>query len=128
MYRQTTHSVRVTVRPSYLNDKSQPAESLFVWGYEVEIVNLRPETIQVVAREWQITDGNGLNQKVQGPGVIGKTPVLAPGETFTYTSFANLTTPTGMMAGKYAVESPSKGPLDVAIPAFSLDSPQATAH
>jgi len=124
MYSETTHDIKVTVRPFYLADQSQPSESRFVWAYKVRIENLGGETVQLLRRTWRITDARGQVHEVQGPGVVGEQPVLQPGQSFEYTSGTPLSTPSGIMVGTYhMVDRASGRPFDVAVPAFSLDSP-----
>jgi ApaG protein len=65
----------------------------------------------------------GRQQEVRGPGVVGEEPVLAPGESFEYTSGTPLATPSGIMVGSYEMETHAGESFEVAIPAFSLDSP-----
>jgi ApaG protein len=80
--------------------------------------------VQLLRRTWQITDARGRTQQVHGAGVVGEQPLLEPGESFEYTSGTPLDTPSGFMMGAYHMVVPSSGEtFDVAIPAFSLDSP-----
>ena len=123
MYSETTHSIRVTVKPVYLEDQSSPGENHYVWAYHVRIENLGGDTVQLRNRHWRITDSFGRVQEVRGAGVVGEQPVLKPGEAFEYTSGTPLHTPSGIMVGTYQMETPSGDRFDVAIPAFSLDSP-----
>ncbi|MDJ0386656.1 Co2+/Mg2+ efflux protein ApaG [Roseomonas sp. E05] len=124
VFTATTHGIRVSVRAFYLADQSQPEQSHFVWAYRVTIENLSARTVQLLKRSWQITDGLGREQRVHGPGVVGEQPVLEAGESFEYTSGTPLSTPSGFMRGTYhMVERDSGEAFDVAIPAFSLDSP-----
>jgi ApaG protein len=127
MYQQTTHSIRVTVVPTYLEDQSSPAESHFVWSYHVRIENLGERTVQLLSRHWQITDAAGRTQEVRGPGVVGEQPVLRPGAAFEYRSGTPLGTPSGIMAGSYRMEEEGGEKFDAAIPAFSLDSPHQSS-
>jgi len=123
-YSETTRGIRVTVRAFYLSDQSEPERSHYVWAYRVEIANEGRETVQLLRRTWLITDGLGRTQQVHGAGVIGEQPVLEPGETFEYTSGTPLGTPSGFMRGAYHMVATATGEnFDVAIPAFSLDSP-----
>lgn len=123
-YSQTTRGIAVTVRSTYLADQSRPEESRFVWAYRVRIENQGPDTVQLLRRTWLITDAKGRTQRVDGAGVVGQQPVLQPGEAFEYTSGTPLQTPSGFMAGAYHLVQPGSGEaFDVAIPAFSLDSP-----
>lgn len=126
MYQTTTRGIAVTVNPVYLEDQSSPADNYYVWAYQVRIENQGPQTVQLRTRHWRITDGRGQIQEVRGPGVVGEQPVLRPGQTFEYTSGTPLPTPSGIMVGSYQMESESGETFDVAIPAFSLDSPHET--
>lgn len=123
VYSDTTRDIRVTVEPRFLPDQSQPADNHYVWAYHVRIENLGRETVRLRTRHWKITDALGRLQEVRGPGVVGEQPLLHPGEFFTYTSGTPLSTPSGIMAGSYGMESVSGERFDIAIPAFSLDSP-----
>ncbi|HEX9810069.1 MAG TPA: Co2+/Mg2+ efflux protein ApaG [Alphaproteobacteria bacterium] len=123
MYSATTHSIVITVEPFYLDDESEPGDHRYVWAYRVKIENRGGETVQLKSRYWRITDSRGRIQEVRGDGVVGEQPVLAPGETFEYTSGTPLTTPSGIMVGRYYMETVDGRPLEVDIPAFSLDSP-----
>jgi ApaG protein len=123
MYTATTRAISVTVRPQYLPDQSDPAKSEFVWAYQVRIENKGDVAVQLRSRHWKITDGLGRRQEVKGPGVVGKTPRLKPGETFEYTSGSSLTTPSGFMGGTYQMTSDTGENFDIEIPTFSLDTP-----
>jgi ApaG protein len=89
----------------------------------VRIENKSVETVQLLRRHWKITDSLGRTQEVRGEGVVGECPVLHPGEAFEYTSGTPLATPSGIMVGAYQMETENGTALEVAIPAFSLDSP-----
>jgi ApaG protein len=79
--------------------------------------------VQLKSRYWRITDAQGRTQEVRGEGVVGEQPILAPGESFEYTSGTPLTTSSGIMVGRYYMETVDGRGLEVDIPAFSLDSP-----
>ena len=128
MYHETTRSIRVTVKPFYLEDQSSPSDNHFVWAYQVRIENLGTDTVQLVNRYWRITDSLGRVQEVRGAGVVGEQPTLKPGESFEYTSGTPLPTPSGIMVGTYEMQSSSGRRFDVAVPAFSLDSPHEEAR
>ncbi|MDA8232468.1 MAG: Co2+/Mg2+ efflux protein ApaG [Magnetospirillum sp.] len=123
MYTKTTRNITVSVKPFYLEDQSSPSDSHYVWAYRVRIENNSEETVQLKRRRWQITDALGRIQEVQGTGVVGEQPLLHPGESFEYTSGTPLHTTSGIMVGAYQMESEGGEKFDVAIPAFSLDSP-----
>jgi ApaG protein len=122
-YAAVTRHIRVTVNPTYLDEKSAPEDQHFVWAYEVSIENMGSETVQVLGRHWRITDARGETHEVRGSGVIGEQPVLEPGDRFDYTSGTPLATPSGIMQGTYQMENERGERFDITIPAFSLDSP-----
>src|ERR1700681_1736132 len=128
MYSETTRSIKVTVRPFYLDQPSSPAENHYVWAYHVRIENCGAETVQLRHRHWRITDSFGHLQEVRGPGVVGEQPTLAPGASFEYTSSCPLPTPSGFMVGDYEMETGSGETFLAHIPAFSLDMPHPPAR
>jgi ApaG protein len=123
MYSAVTHHIRVTVSPKFLVERSAPDEGLFFWAYTIEIANGGGRTVQLTHRHWRIVDAEGREEEVRGPGVVGETPTLKPGETFRYTSGCPLKTPSGFMQGTYRMVDEAGGAFEVEIPAFSLDSP-----
>lgn len=125
MYTATTRAISVTVKPQYLPDQSEPNKSQYVWAYQVRIENKGDVAVQLRSRHWKITDGLGRLQEVKGPGVVGKTPRLRPGEVFEYTSGSSLSTSSGFMGGTYQMVSESGENFDIEIPTFSLDTPNA---
>jgi ApaG protein len=123
MYRAVTRQIEVKVTPRFLPDRSSPENGYFFWAYTVNLANLGAETVQLKTRHWRITDAHGRLQEVRGAGVVGEEPVLKPGEIFEYTSGTPLPTPSGFMVGTYQMETDGGERFDVAVPAFSLDSP-----
>lgn len=123
MYEATTRGIRIRVEPRYLDDQSSPEDGHYVWSYAVEISNGGTESVQLKTRTWRITDAMGRTEEVRGPGVVGQTPVIPPGGSFSYTSGCPLKTPQGIMVGSYQMTDEAGTLFDVAIPAFSLDSP-----
>ena len=123
MYSAVTRDIAVTVAPFYLEERSDPAESRYVWGYRVVIDNQSDEPVQLLSRYWRITDGNGRIEEVRGPGVVGDQPRLDPGDSYQYTSGCPLSTPSGFMVGSYTMRGGDGELFDIAIPAFSLDLP-----
>lgn len=123
LYSSTTHDIKVSVRPSFLEAQSAPEDHHFVWAYHVRIENLSRHTVQLVNRTWQITDALGRKQTVHGAGVVGEQPVLRPGQSFEYTSGTPLPTPSGIMMGRYEMRDEQGRAFEIDIPAFSLDLP-----
>jgi len=103
-------------------ENSRPGEGQWVFQYTVRITNLGSETVQLVSRHWIITDGLGQIEEVKGPGVVGQQPVLAQGESFKYSSWCPLKTPTGSMHGTYQMLR-AGGTFDVEIAPFALRAP-----
>ena len=123
VYHAETRGIAVDVAPIFLNEQSSPDEDRFVWAYRIRIENRGPITVQLRNRYWHITNANGAVQEVRGSGVVGKQPVLQPGEIFEYTSGAPLTTPSGIMVGHFEMVDDTGAKFEAAVPAFSLDSP-----
>lgn len=96
-----TRDVRILVRPRYLPEHSTPAAGQYLFAYHITLHNQGSETVQLLSRHWVITDGEGRVEEVRGPGVVGHQPVLAPGESFEYTSGCPLGTPVGTMHGEF---------------------------
>ena len=123
MYKAVTRGIEVSVEATFLEDQSSPPEGRYVWAYHIRIENKGSDTVQLRTRHWRITDNRGIVQVVDGQGVVGVEPTLPPGEAFEYSSGTPLVTPSGVMHGTYRMETDEGDSFDVAIPAFSLDSP-----
>ncbi len=126
MYTKTTAGIKVSISPVYAESNS--AEKLsHIWLYHVLIENHGEKALQLISRHWNITDALGMEEEVQGEGVIGKQPILHANEMFEYSSYVTLNTETGMMGGKYimeVVESPGEM-IEVEVPLFALETPYA---
>jgi ApaG protein len=125
MYEAVTHQVKVTVEPTFDPERSDPDERRYFWRYAIEIVNLGDKPVTLTERHWRITDANGRQQEVRGPGVVGEQPTIEPGKSFKYTSGCPLTTSSGLMVGEYKMVDQAGRSFEVSIPAFSLDFPDA---
>lgn len=121
----STRGVRIQVESAYIPEKSSPAENRYFFAYRVRISNEGAETVQLISREWIITDGDGEVERVRGPGVVGQQPVIPPGAAFEYTSFCPLPTPIGSMHGSYQMVTAGGEGFDAAIAPFSLAVPTA---
>ena len=126
MYDNTTRDIKINVEPIYLEDESIPEDSIYVWAYKIKIKNTGHESVQLLNRYWKITDSHGIVKEVNGEGVVGEQPIIAPGDTYEYMSGAPLQTPSGLMNGTYGMVTEKGESFDVDIPAFSLDSPHET--
>lgn len=123
MYQTTTHDITVSVESRFLAEESKPDENVYFWAYSVTIENNGKNAVTLRTRHWKIVDSQGRLQEVKGRGVVGEEPMLAPGQSFRYTSGTPLPTPSGIMSGAYQMETADGRLIDVDIPAFSLDSP-----
>ena len=115
-----TESIRVEVMSQYSSENSRPTQDVWVFEYTVRITNQGKDTVQLVSRHWIITDGLDHIEEVKGPGVVGEQPVLAPGESFKYSSWCPLKTPTGMMRGTYQMIRADGSRFDIEIAPFAL--------
>ena len=118
-----TEGVRVTVESMYLADRSTPDEGSYAFAYHVTIANEGAERVRLMRRHWIITDGNGRIEEVEGPGVVGQQPLLAPGEEHRYSSGAVLATPVGTMEGTYEMVADDGRVFKAKIPRFGLQVP-----
>lgn len=121
----TTQGIRVEACVRYAPERSQPASRLYFFVYTITITNVGTETAQLVSRHWIITDGNEHVEEVRGPGVVGETPVLLPGRSFSYSSQCVLRTEFGTMHGTYQMVRPDGATFDAVISPFVLALPTA---
>ena len=121
-----TRGVIVRVSVSYLPEQSEPARGRWFWAYHIRIENEGPFTVQLLTRHWIITDGRGARHSVEGEGVVGEQPMIAPGGSFDYVSGCPLSTPSGSMQGTYHMIGEDGSAFDVAIPKFTLIAPAVT--
>jgi ApaG protein len=121
-----TNSIRVEVMSRHSPENSrQPGE--WVFEYTVRITNQGSDTVQLLSRHWIITDAFDHVEEVQGPGVVGEQPILAPGQSFQYSSWCPLKTPTGMMRGTYQMVREHGERFDIEIAPFGLKA-RYTVH
>lgn len=123
MAKQDLPSIVVEAKPSYVNEQSDPVRQKFVWSYDISIRNESDEIVQLLHRYWQITDSNGHVENINGLGVVGRQPIIKPGDEFIYTSFAQLSTPQGVMAGHYDFQTLDETVFEVTVPKFALVAP-----
>ena len=119
----TTHAITVRVAVNFLPEQSQPEAGRWFWVYHIRIENGGHEPVQLITRHWRITDGRGMVNLVDGEGVVGEQPLLAPGQSHDYVSGCPLTTPTGSMEGFYTFHKDDGSPIEVRIPFFPLAAP-----
>ncbi len=124
METSTTNGITVSVETQYLPSHSNPREGKFIFGYHITIVNRSFFTVQLLRRHWVITNADGIMREVEGEGVIGQQPVLAPGEGHEYTSFCHLETEIGRMSGTYLMSRYDDNTyFEVTVPEFRMAAP-----
>ena len=120
-----TQGVRVRVVSRYDPSRSNPHQNQWFFLYTITITNEGSVTVQLISRHWIITNANGKVEEVKGPGVVGEQPVLAPGQSFEYTSGCPLTTLFGTMHGTYQMITAKGERFDATIAPFTLSEPHA---
>jgi len=118
------NSIKIIVKPQYVPEQSDPVRSYYVFAYHITITNQGKGMAQLLSRYWHITDGQGNVEDIHGPGVVGKTPTIQPGESFEYTSFCPLPTPMGFMEGTFRMAHSNGDEFDAPIKPFRLIAPQ----
>ncbi len=120
-----TRGVRVRAESEYAPDLSQPELRRWFFRYTITISNEGEETVQLISRHWVITDATNHTEEVKGPGVVGEQPVLAPGQSYSYTSGCPLRTPFGTMQGTYQMVTKAGDRFDAEIAPFTLAEPMS---
>ncbi len=125
MVTQITDGVKVSVETVYQSEYSNPENEHFMFAYHITIENVGEHSVQLLRRHWVIYDsGSGDKREVDGEGVVGLQPLIAPGEKHDYVSGCNLKSEMGYMEGSYQMRREVDGTLfDVLIPRFSLVAP-----
>ena len=126
-YYRETNGIRVTVRPVYLKEQSEPAARHFVFAYFVRIENVGSVPAQLVSRRWLIHDSIGEDTEVEGEGVVGEQPTIATGNVHEYQSFCILKSGEGFMEGHYNFLSADGNDFQAEIPRFILSASQSTS-
>jgi ApaG protein len=122
-YEKVTEGIRVSVRPSFSFPYSEPEDGRFVFTYLVEMENQSEEVAQLLFRHWYIHDSQGEDSEVDGEGVVGEQPTLAPGKSHVYESFCVLRSPVGFMEGYFTFVRPTGEEFRVPVPRFELRAP-----
>lgn len=121
------YCIDIKVKTAFVEAQSDPLADRYVFAYTITITNVGTVAAQLLTRHWIITDANDKVQEVQGEGVVGEQPHLAPGTSFQYTSGAVLETPVGTMGGSYQMIADDGTQFDAEIPVFTLCVPR-TLH
>ena len=123
-YSAETRGVVVRVSVSFLSDQSEPASGRWFWAYHIRLENRGQLDVQLLTRRWIIIDGRGARHLVEGEGVVGEQPVIAPGQSYDYVSGCPLDTPTGSMEGSYQMIAADGSLFNATIPRFTLVGPE----
>lgn len=115
--------IRIDVKTHYLSAQSDPDNSQYVFAYTITITNDGDSAVQLLTREWRITDADHKITRVAGDGVVGEQPHLAPGDSYSYTSGTVLATPIGTMEGHYGMIDSDGAKFKATIPSFRLAVP-----
>ena len=107
------------------SDLTATGDEKYVFAYHIEIENRGTRTVQLRSRHWWITDAEQDVREVEGQGVVGQHPIIAPGQIFSYSSWCVLPTASGWMRGSYSMVVTGGDEIDVPIPCFSLATPHA---
>ena len=126
-YRES-HGIRITVRPEFLREHSDPPQNHYVFSYAVRIENVSTATAQLLSRRWLIHDEIGQDTEVAGAGVVGEQPVLAPGGVHEYRSFCILKSGEGYMEGQYRFVREDGSSFHADIPRFLLRASEANSE
>ena len=126
MVTQITRGIKVSIKTSFEGTYYKESKLHYAFEYIVKIENQSKELVQLNSRHWNILDSLNDDETVNGEGVIGKKPVLKPGEVHTYSSGCLLASPYGAMYGFYRmINLNSTKKFNVVIPSFKLSAPFA---
>ncbi len=124
MVQQVTEGISIRVETFYQPSQSNPVNPEYLFAYRITIENQTMFPVKLLSRHWHIHDSNGTHREVQGEGVVGRQPVIDPGNTYQYTSAAGLRSEIGKMHGTYTIENLfNKKKFNVVIPEFQLVVP-----
>jgi len=115
-----TSGIRISVRPTYLRERSNPLLEQYVFAYDIRIENVADHAAQLRTRRWLIHDDAVGDTVVEGEGVVGEQPRLMPGQVHEYRSFCVLKAPSGWMEGVYRFVRDDSTSFEAVIPRFTL--------
>ena len=125
MVSEVTYDIKVSVESFYQQEYSKPLNSEYFFAYRVTVYNGSHHAVKLLRRHWFINDSNSVSREVEGEGVIGKQPLLQPGESYQYVSGCNLKTEIGKMHGTFLMERlDDRRQFYINIPVFRMMAPQ----
>ena len=123
---KTTAGVRITVHPRFEENLSSAADESYVFSYHITMENQNDFPVKLLRRHWFIFDSQGIKREVEGAGVVGETPIIMPGEYFSYSSACDLQSPRGFMHGFYTMQRfGSEQMMEIKVPQFNLEAPHS---
>jgi ApaG protein len=126
MVTQITKGIKISVLTSFEGTYFKNYKIHFAFSYQVSIENQSKDSVQLTSRHWEIYDALNQLEVVDGEGVVGKKPVIKPGEIYTYSSGCLLNSPIGAMKGYFnMINFTSTKSFKVIIPTFKLSAPFA---
>jgi len=115
------NTIEISPKPEYLGRQN----AQYAFAYEITITNRMSIPVKLLNRHWIITHGTGHIEEVRGAGVVGASPRLEPGQSFTYSSGALIPTPSGSMSGSYEFVTDLGETIEAPIPEFVLAAPES---
>lgn len=122
-YTLTTKDITVSAAPLFVDEESVPEENKFFWAYYIRVENNSDKNVQLLNKSLMVADSFGNTRVARDLDQREQQPVIIAGEAYEYTGLTPLDSPSGIIAGKIGVISESGEIFEIAIPAFSLDSP-----
>ena len=119
------NNIKIDIKTEYVPELSNNEDSMFYFSYKVKIENMGSKKVQLLSRHWDIKDGLGRKKSINGEGVIGKKPIINPGEYYEYKSYCPLKTEFGSMDGFYTMKDENGNLFKTIIPNFGLISPES---
>jgi ApaG protein len=119
-----TDGIEIDVEPTIDTEHTDPDEGRFVFNYRIRVRNTAEQRVTLISRHWIVVDANGVRHEVEGEGVVGRQPEIAPGAEFVYKSFCPITTPWGTMEGSYLMEREDGSQFRARIARFYLAAPE----
>ena len=116
------NNIKIKAISHFIENRSSPKNSIFLFSYDVVIINENDFEVQLLSRYWHIRDGDGNVEEVRGPGVVGLQPLIKPNERFEYSSFCPLKTPFGAMRGNFQMKTSLEESFEATIPLFALNA------
>jgi len=123
MKKNIKNNIKINIKGEFVPELSNNEDSLFYFSYKVSIYNLGTNKVQLLSRHWDIRDGLGRKKVIDGEGVIGKKPVINPGQSYEYKSYCPLKTEFGFMNGFYTMKDDDGNLFKTSIPALGLIAP-----